>query len=98
LIISRFNSFKSISIILSINTLCLLIIRSLLQIFDIDLNTIKHNYFSIIEYENSYFVLFELFIQNRIVFIKYSFIKVSMLFIYLPMNLTVRHLIMNFLH
>ncbi len=62
LIIFRFNSFKSIQskpsksipIILSINTLCLLIIRSLLQIVDIDLNTIKRNYFSIMEYENSF--------------------------------------------
>jgi len=45
---------KEIPIILSINTLCLMIIRSILQFIDIDLNTIKRNYFSIMEYKNSF--------------------------------------------
>jgi hypothetical protein len=62
LIIYRFNRLKSIrtkisseiSIILCINTVCLLITRSLLQFIDIDLNTIKRNYLFMMEYENSF--------------------------------------------
>jgi hypothetical protein len=55
-----FNSFhrktilQNIPILLSINTLCLLIIRSIFQFFDIDLNTIKRNYLSINEFNDSF--------------------------------------------
>lgn len=48
------NFCKEVPIILSINTLCLIILRSLLQFLDIDLNTIKRNYFCQVEYENSF--------------------------------------------
>src|SRR5690348_4749822 len=56
----RLNSFhrkktlKEISILLSMNTLCLLIIRSIFQFFDVDLNTIKRNYLSIREFNDSF--------------------------------------------
>jgi hypothetical protein len=60
----KFNSFqrrkllKEISILLSMNTLCILIIRSILQFFDVDLNTIKRNYLSIREFNDSFICRF----------------------------------------
>lgn len=57
LITIRLNCFKSmqnIPILLSINTLSLLLIRSLLQMFDIDWNLVRRNYYSIREFDNSF--------------------------------------------
>lgn len=60
----HFNSFQrkrilqNIPILLSINTLCLLIIRSSFQFFDVDLNTIKRNYFSINQFNDSFICRF----------------------------------------
>ena len=51
---NRTRLSSEISIILCINTLCLIIIRSILQFIDIDLNTIKRNYLSKMEYQNSF--------------------------------------------
>lgn len=45
---------QNISILLSLNTLVLIFLRCLFQLCDIDLNTIKRNYFAFIEYENSF--------------------------------------------
>ena len=62
LILIRLNFFKSIQkkssqnipILLSINTLSLLFIRSVLQMFDVDWNLIQRNYFSRREFYNSF--------------------------------------------
>ena len=48
------KSSQTIPILLSMNTLSLLLIRSFLQMLDIDWNLIKRNYFSIMEYDNSF--------------------------------------------
>jgi hypothetical protein len=52
--LTRIKISIEISVILSLNNLCLIIVRSLFHLIDIDLNTIKHNYFSMNEYENSF--------------------------------------------
>ncbi|CAF2767088.1 unnamed protein product [Rotaria sp. Silwood2] len=60
----RSNSFrrkqmlKNMSIRLSVNTHCLLIIRSILQFLDVDLNIIKRNYLSIREFNDSFMCRF----------------------------------------
>ncbi|CAF3886122.1 unnamed protein product [Rotaria sp. Silwood1] len=56
--IRRRQILKDMSIRLSLNTHCLLIIRSILQFIDIDLNTIKRNYLSIQKFENSFICRF----------------------------------------
>lgn len=50
----RNKMLKEIPIYLSLNTLCLLILRSILQFIDIDLNTLKRNYFSKNEFNDSF--------------------------------------------
>lgn len=54
----RHKFFKNIPIILSFNTLCLLLLRCLFQLIDIDVNTIRRNFFSIEEYDNSFICQF----------------------------------------
>ncbi|CAF1208360.1 unnamed protein product [Rotaria sordida] len=56
--IYRKEMLKDMSIRLSMNTHCLLIIRSIFQFFDIDLNTIKRDYLSIQEFNNSFLCRF----------------------------------------
>lgn len=50
----RKKLFTDVSILLSMNTLCLLLTRCIFQFIDIDLNTIKRNYLSIYEFDNSF--------------------------------------------
>ncbi|CAF1021529.1 unnamed protein product [Adineta steineri] len=52
--LQRKKFFQETSILLSLNTLFILIIRSILQFIEIDLNTIKRNYLSITEFIDSF--------------------------------------------